>query len=257
MGIVVTAQGQPDEAQALYQESLNLSDQFDDARTAAAALFGLGLLAFERGTAQRGVAHSQVRPPDANDLALAQNYLQASAQAAKDCGDDVILLRALNGLGELARVQGKLDAASANYGESLRLSEQLGHRWGQAAALHNLGYVCKAQGDVAQSLAHFRQGLTLYRDLDEERGIAECLIGIGCVLAECDENDEMEAARHLLAAAKLILHKLGARLTAVEQHAFDQAAERLGLGGSEFVLNKPRAKYAQIVEQSIEIAQQE
>jgi predicted ATPase len=234
MGIVATAQSQPDQAQALYQESLNLSDQFDDGRTAAAAMFGLGLLAYERG------------PNAPNAFALAQNYLQASAQAAKECGDDVILLRALNGLGELARAQNKMDVAQTHYQESLRLSQQLGHKWGQAAALHNLGYVRKSQGDVVASLAHFRESLNLYRALDEERGLAECLVGIASVLAERDET-----ARQLLAAAHTILQKLGARLTATEQVEFEHAADRVGLAQHPRPSERP---YAELIERSIEIA---
>jgi tetratricopeptide (TPR) repeat protein len=241
LGIVVTAQGEPEQAQTLYQESLNLSDQFDDARTAATAMFGLGLLAFERAAQKQGT--------EPNALALAQNYLQASAQAAKDCGDDVTLLRAFNGLGELARTQNKLDVAQTHYQESLRLSQQLGHKWGQASALHNLAYVRKGQGDVATSLAHFRESLSVYRELDEERGIAECLVGIASVVVE---RNEVETAQHLLIAAQLILHKLGVRLTATEQVEFDRAAARAKL---ETVRPLYEKAHADLIERTIEIAQ--
>ncbi len=243
LGIVATAQGEPAQAQMLYQESLNLSDQYDDARTAAAAMFGLGLLAYERTAPQQGAGP--------NSFALVQNYLQASAQAAKDCGDDVILLRAFNGLGELARAQNKLDVAQTHYQESLRLSQHLGHKWGQAAALHNLGYVRKSLGDIALSLVHFRESLSVYRELDEERGIAECLVGIASVVVERNEVEEVETAQHLLMAAQLILHKLGARLTATEQAEFDRAAMRAKLSTARPLSEKAQADW---IERTIEIA---
>ena len=233
LGIVVTAQGQPNQAQMLYQESLNLSDHHDDPHTAATALFGLGLLAYERQAFE-----------------LAQSYLQASAQAAKDCGDEITLLRALNGLGELARAQNKLPAAQTHYQESLRLSKHLGHKQGQASAWHNLGYVSKTQGQAAESLAYFRQSLSAYQELEEQRGIAECLVGIASVLAEHD-NDE--ATRYLLAAAHLILNKLGVHLTATEQAEFDRTAQQVGLDAT---MPTQDAFAKVLINHAVELAQQ-
>ena len=208
MGLILTAQHQFDQAQACYRESLALCDQFDagaaSARVAAGALLGLGLMAFR----------------DRN-YPLAQHQLQASLSAADQAGDPFAELRALNGLGEVARAEHQWAQARAFYARSVALCRMVNHKWALASALHNLGYIEMHLGNGAVAGAHFIESLTLFDALDEVLGVAECAIGLGAV---CAAEGQVDMAAQFLVAGHYFLRHAKAPLTELEQIEFDRAA---------------------------------
>ena len=211
MGLVFTAQQDSEQARGCYYESLDLCDRFDEgaasASIAAAALLGLGLMAFREG-----------------NYALAGQQLQTSLSAAVQAGDLLAELRALNGLGEIARAEGQWAQAKTYYARSVMLCRQASHKWALASALHNLGYAALHLDDGERAAAHFVESLRLFDALDEALGVAECVIGLGVVYAE---QGDVDTAAQVLAAGRHFLQQAHAPLTELEQAEFDRAAVRV------------------------------
>ena len=239
MGLECTAQQNHAQARACYYESLDLCDRFDDgapsASIAAAALLGLGLMAFRE-----------------RNYALAQQQLQASLAAAAQAGDPLAELRALNGLGEIARADGQWALAKAHYSRSLVLCRQTNHKWALASALHNLGYVELHLGELDTATTYFAESLSLFDELDEVLGVAECTIGLGAV---CVAQGDVAMAAQLLVAGRHFLQNAHAPLTELEQTEFDRAAEQVHIAYPGLLTTSTPPMFPPTVEQILALAE--
>jgi tetratricopeptide (TPR) repeat protein len=93
--------------------------------------------------------------------------------------------QALNGLGGIAREQGRFDEALALYAASLTAFEdQPRADLGQANARNNIGLVWAACGEYSHALTSFQEALAGYRRLQNRFMIGRCLANIGYCLCE-------------------------------------------------------------------------
>ena len=86
--------------------------------------------------------------------------------------------RALNGAGNLARLQGDYSDAEASYADALAIMRQLDIKTSIGACLCNLGMVAMHRENYAQARALQEEALALRREIDDRGGIAftlECL----------------------------------------------------------------------------------
>jgi predicted ATPase/class 3 adenylate cyclase len=227
-----------------------------DAPTAARvrALVGLGVLSCDlglpeaRALIEEGVALARTLPSKA-DLGSALGWLgyvvqesdpQASRRAneeamliGRELGNRVLMSRALNNLGEIARRDQDFARAAALYEESLAMAYELGHQLRMAAALHNLGHVALARGDAPGAASRLAESLGIGRELGDQRIIAHCLAGLAAVAVV---TGEAQRAARLFGAAEVLLESLKARFDPADQLVYERhlAAARATLGPPAF-----------------------
>jgi tetratricopeptide (TPR) repeat protein len=101
---------------------------------------------------------------DSRDHEAAELYLQA-LEVARELGEpNLLLARAVDGLADARRREGRLPEAEQLYRRSSTMWEALlGRRQPRlATTLHNLGVVCAAQGKAGEAEAHFRSALEIW-----------------------------------------------------------------------------------------------
>jgi predicted ATPase/transcriptional regulator with XRE-family HTH domain len=103
---------------------------------------------------------------------------------------------ALNGVGNLAVLQGEYVHAAALYEEALALRRMLGDRQGIASSLTNLGVVSDRRGDHERAAALYDEALGLNRELGDRLGEAKVLGNLGSALGH-QGNFKREAALYL------------------------------------------------------------
>jgi predicted ATPase len=134
----------------------------------ADAFYGAGVLAFTR-----------------SDFTSAQSWYEASMALRQRLSDMRGVAQALNGLGGIAREQGRFDEALALYAASLTAFEdQPRADLGQANARNNIGLVWAACGEYSHALTSFQEALAGYRRLQNRFMIGRCLANIGYCLCE-------------------------------------------------------------------------
>lgn len=112
------------------------------------------------------------------------------AQALSErSGDRAGLALALRGLGNLHRIQGRLDLALDALQRSLELSTAIGDRKGVANALNNVANVLNMRGDYDRALEHYERSLALSDELRWTRGIATASQNVGSILSYRGEHD--------------------------------------------------------------------
>jgi predicted ATPase/DNA-binding CsgD family transcriptional regulator len=255
-GWMANAQGDLEQAERYFAESLALSRELHDLQSTGLALSGVGRMAHLRGDYERAVALYE------ESLALFRNI-----------GDTEEIGWTLMRLGILASEQRTYARATALLEESLASFKAVGYRWGMTWTLIYLGNVALAQGDYAHamalfeaSLAHFRElgdkgsmatslrqlsqaalfqgnfeqavtyaheSFRLYRDAGVKFGIAECLEMMATIVGT--QGASIWVVR-LLGAAAVLRADLGAHLSSVERAHSDQmlAAARQQLGPAAF-----------------------
>jgi len=108
-------------------------------------------------------------------------------------------VKALEGLGWLAQLQGDAERAQAAYGEMLRLSRELGENGNIATALNSLGTLAAARGDNERARALLEENLSVLQELEDERNTATILkrfhmLGLLGFLALNEEGDYARGA---------------------------------------------------------------
>lgn len=114
-----------------------------------------------------------------SDYARATALFGESLALWQELGDKGGMARALNSLGVLASDQGDYARAQSFYEQSLALQRVLGDTAGVAAALTNLGLLALERGDKNQAHAPLEESLALYRELNDRSGIALALNNLG------------------------------------------------------------------------------
>lgn len=122
-------------------ESLALFQAAGDRWGTALALYGLGLWAYNQ-----------------KQFGLARRQLERALAMQREVGDNSLVARTLNYLGEVARCEDAYEQANRFYGESLALFQVLDAEGRIAIAQHNLGHVACALGDTETALSFFPAG---------------------------------------------------------------------------------------------------
>jgi len=230
--MLVTMQGDVEQATILVEESLTLSRALGDIPGVALALYLLGHAAWLQG-----------------DLDRAGALLEESSELCKAMDDQDSLAYTLYNLANLARYQGEYTKARVLLEESLALFRERANKRGRALALlldaelrfvthrdpapiHPLleesqalfkeigdkdglalhcfvsGQVALSQGDASTARSLLEQSLALYRDLGDRQRMAQVLVGLAKV--EAYQGDL--ATAHILYKESLNVARVGYRL---------------------------------------------
>jgi non-specific serine/threonine protein kinase len=143
------------------------------------------------------------------------------------------IIRALNSLGELARLDGDYDRAGKAYEESLVLCRESGDTKREAYALGNLGVVAQRQGNYAAAESRVREALGLLIDINTKYPLA---IAVAFLSGPVASRGNPERAAQLLGASDALLKAMGLSHQPPDQPEIDryEAAMREQLGEGAF-----------------------
>ncbi|MDP2949988.1 MAG: tetratricopeptide repeat protein [Chloroflexota bacterium] len=176
LGNLAQGRGNLKEAEGLYQESLALARELGSKAYVAAILHQLGMLAQGRG-----------------DLKEAERLYQESLALARELKLMAGISFLLHQFGTLAQDRGELEKAEGLYQESLALSQELGNKSGIAGTLHQLGNLARGRGEWEKAERLYQESLALSQELGNKVGIAASLHQLGNLAY--DRGDLKEAER--------------------------------------------------------------
>jgi predicted ATPase/class 3 adenylate cyclase len=169
LGNVAHAQGDYQEAQEYYQQSLIACRAIGDQRGESASLGNLGIVAYLQ-----------------EDYLAAREYAEQALEIFQAVGDRRGESEALNNLGVFAGAHGDYPAARDFYEGALTIARQIGNRIGEGRGLINLGDIASAQGDYQSAYRYIDQALTIRREIGDRVGEAYALTQLGESLIELE-----------------------------------------------------------------------
>ena len=192
-GRISACLGHDAEALAWLQRSAEVADACQDRALRVQALTWLGAACAQQGERAAARRHRQ----DA----------LAAARLAPEAPD--LLIQAANGLAELERLEGRLDAAQPLYEEALRRARAVGNRLSTLALLANLCMLQLGCEPAALPLLAQRllEALSIAEELDSARGrltVLEVCAGLAAAQGEWDLALRWDAAatQHLAAMGR-------------------------------------------------------
>ncbi|BAZ52949.1 hypothetical protein NIES4103_56140 [Nostoc sp. NIES-4103] len=180
--------GEWDEAIALFNQSLEITQRIGDVQGKAATLHELGRMYAKKGEVDQAIAlYNQ-------SLEITQRIGNVQTKAAT-----------LHQLGMIYAHKGEVDQAIALYNQSLEITERTGNVQGKAATLHQLGILYADKGEVDQAIALFNQSLEIKERIGNVQGKAMTLSWLGGL---AEQQSEYAKAISYLQPALEILQKL-------------------------------------------------
>jgi predicted ATPase/DNA-binding SARP family transcriptional activator len=141
------------------------------------------------------------------DYAAAMRYAVDGCQMAGEDGDLRRYGSALNNIGLINRVLGRLDDAVPPLTKALGIWREIQDQRGEAAATGNLAIVARQSGDLARSRELCMKSLALYQAVDIPEGVMDVLDALACLDIA---TDRPEAGLRLLTVSERERVKLGA-----------------------------------------------
>jgi predicted ATPase/transcriptional regulator with XRE-family HTH domain len=192
-GTLAYAQGDFDEARALYGASLRAHEESGDKKAIAKALNNLGLIASNQG-----------------DYDEAHRLYTQSLGISKELEDRSGIALTLNNMMAVALARGDYEAAWVMAEESVKLRRESGDRAGVASSLGNLALVAQALGEIEQAAELQRESLEIRRELGDRHGIAICLLNLGEIArSQGDHNTAERLGTECLAICRELGDKPG------------------------------------------------
>ncbi|QLE39137.1 tetratricopeptide repeat protein [Nostoc sp. C052] len=162
LGLLKANRGEIEDAIALYEQSLAITEQIGDVQLKATTLNSLGLLKADRGEIEEAIA-----------------LYEQSLAITKQIGDVQGQAETLHNLGQVKANIGEIEEAIALYEQSLAISEQIGDVQLKAATLNNLAHLRGNIGEIEEAIALFEQSLTITKQIGDVRGQAAMLHNLG------------------------------------------------------------------------------
>ncbi|MBP7961483.1 MAG: tetratricopeptide repeat protein [Caldilineaceae bacterium] len=151
LGNIARHQGDASRAQSYYEESLAIRRKLNDLKGLAATLNGLGNVFWMQG-----------------DYPAAQESYEQSLDLVRKLGDNQAVSVSLNNLGNLLVEQGNYGAAHQYLSDGVEIAQSLGDKQGLAYGLGNLGNIDIYLGDLAEARRRHIQSLTLLQELGDQ-----------------------------------------------------------------------------------------
>jgi tetratricopeptide (TPR) repeat protein len=216
VGNLALYQGDHDEAEPLFRESLDLYRELDDARRSARTQTNLALLALARG-----------------QYADAEPLLVECATLARTLGEAQLLAVNLGNLAIVVHARGDSDKAATLFEESLKLAREVGDSFLTSEALSARGRAECRDGNPESAEASFVESLTIAGDLTDPDAAAQALEGFA-ELAFATHAPKRAAT--ILGAAARLREEIGLALSVREEreHKRLAAAARAALGDAAF-----------------------
>ena len=244
-------------AWALFFLSIATHDQFDIARSKAAASESLAL---RRSIGdRRGIAYSLHGEGEsalyAGEFVRAMELCDESLALFRAIGDTYGISLSLYCTAEAAYATSDYDRAKKLCQECLHVNHELGDRRGTGLTLEVLGRVTRAQGDdmVARSL--YTRALFLLKDAGDRWSVARCIESIAVM---CVDSDTWRAAR-LFGFAETLRQSMSLPQTYLDrsrcEHAVAAARAQLGTTSFEAMWAGGRGlTLAQAIEEALNVA---
>jgi tetratricopeptide (TPR) repeat protein len=155
MGYFAFGRGRPLEARQLCQEALAYRREIGDAAGMSMALLILCRVAYMLGDYEEG-----------------RGLLQESLALQQTVNSKIVVVDCFNLLGQIAYAQGQLEEAEAHFRQELAIVRDLGHREFQSWCLSRLGAAVLAQGRQADAAGLLAEGLALAESSGDPQGMA-------------------------------------------------------------------------------------
>jgi predicted ATPase/DNA-binding CsgD family transcriptional regulator len=160
--------GDQDQANRMYEQSLELRRELGDRRGVADTLNNLGLTATQLA-----------------DYDRAEKLLEECIELRRELEDTAGYVLAVSNLGDLAVATGDYDRAWKLHDEALHVREGLKNELGIAYSQNNLAVVAACKGDLKTAIVFLDRSLARFRELRDNPGVAHSLRNLGRVaLAE-------------------------------------------------------------------------
>jgi class 3 adenylate cyclase/tetratricopeptide (TPR) repeat protein len=150
----------------------------------------------------------------------AASLLEATVRSARDLGDEPLLGRALNALGNVRIRLGELDAAEALFEEDLAISRRGEENVGISTTLGNIGRVCRTRGDFPRAIRCYREAL---RYAARARSASETAYAVGNLGTVLYCLGDLRRAERCFARAGVLCREIG------DANGISQAEGSLGL----------------------------
>jgi predicted ATPase/DNA-binding SARP family transcriptional activator/Tfp pilus assembly protein PilF len=164
-----------DQAQGLFEKSLNTFRRLDARIESALPLQGLGYMAHIKG-----------------EYARAESYFKESIAISRESGDTWSIATILNRLCLVARRRGEFSTARQYAQESLALRREMGDQRGIISCLNNLGLVYCDLGEYAQAKRVLEEALQICQYLDYQIGIGNAATGLCQATFRLGESETAE-----------------------------------------------------------------
>jgi predicted ATPase len=214
LGEVATEVGDYVQADALFEESLQMARDLKHERLIGNLQIQLGWSALRTGAYELAAAR----------LAEAQTMFQEI-----DWG----MALALSGLGEVNLRQGNYEQAIEFLSRSAAVSRQLGNNWGLATVLGTQGWAAQLEGDFGSARALLGESLHLREEIADKGGAAWCLERLAEIAAS---EGRLRLAAQTQAAAAALRASVGSVVDPTDQpeHERKLAALRVALGDAAY-----------------------
>jgi predicted ATPase/DNA-binding winged helix-turn-helix (wHTH) protein len=215
VGNLALSQGDYDEAERFYRESLALFRELDSQRSAN-VLSNLALLALTRG-----------------QYADAEPLLVECATLARSLGRVRLLAVNLGNLAIVVHERGDGDKAATLFEESLMLARELGDSFLISEGLGFMGRAECRDGNLESAEASLVEGLTIASDLTDPRAATKVLEGFAELAVA---KRAPKSAATILGAAARLRETTGLLIPLHEEHELKRvaAAARASLGDATF-----------------------
>jgi CHAT domain-containing protein/tetratricopeptide (TPR) repeat protein len=131
---------------------------------------------------------------------LAEDYYHRALALAHELGDQAVIAKVSNNLGDLDLSENKIEAAEAAGNESLKIADQLKLSRIKAQALILLGLVAESRRQYDQALGRYKEAYDLYKADEIKEGMIRALHQQGEILLETTKLDDAKAAFQQAAA---------------------------------------------------------
>jgi tetratricopeptide (TPR) repeat protein len=165
--------GEVDEALALYNQSLEIKERIGDVQGKAATLHCLAGIYANKGEVDEAIA-----------------LYNQSLEIKERIGDVQGKAATLHCLAGIYANKGEVDEAIALYNQSLEIKERIGDVQGKAATLHCLAGIYADKGEVEQAIALYNQSFEIDERIGDVQGKAATLHQLAIIYANKGEVDE-------------------------------------------------------------------
>lgn len=238
--------GEYDPALSLYVEAARLAAELGDDELADQAQANCSMVYLERGEIDRAAVGlrelilrsgsdeivqiaaynlgSALRRQGRYDKALF--YGRMAMDKARELGNDGLVARCRNLVGNIHLNRSQLPQAIDEYRQALGLGRRLGDRFFLAILLENLGYCRLLEGEVGRGHRLLRRALGLAREGGDRRCQAECLQDLA--YADLLRNQPADARRYGIRALAMALRMGYQDIEKNSYFLLGEAAQRLG-----------------------------
>jgi predicted ATPase/DNA-binding CsgD family transcriptional regulator len=230
-------------ARSLEEEALQLFKEVDDKEGIAYSLTDLaygaidqgefmrarlmaeeGLALFRMSGDKRGIVYALLRLGrvyyfSQEDLASAYSLAEEALKISREVGYKWGMASSLGLLGQLILKQGDTIAAYSLLEEALVIRREIGYGWGIAWGLYSLGWVAFDQSDYSVAKALFEECLAILREWEDKEFLASGLEALGAVVSA--QGDPIWAVQ-LWGAAEALREMIGAPIAPASRATYDR-----------------------------------